>query len=323
MKKNEVTIVVPVYNVEPYLERCLNSILNQTYYDMNIIIVDDGSTDNSPIICDDFAKKDSRIKVIHQSNMGLSAARNTGIKAANSTYIMFIDSDDYIEKDMVEYLLTKAKQYDSDIACCGFSNIYENGNFEKITIPKNDIIYDRKTALDIHMFSGYIDVVAWNKLYKLKLFDDILYPVGKLYEDMMTTYLLINKSKIISLHPDSKYLYCKRSSSIGGNSFSEKTLMLAKASDDVLNFVLKAFPNLENIKVANIQWNLVVFNKMILSNSVNVDFLKKIKIMIHENFITILKCKFINKTRKIQLILLYVSPKLYKKIYIKYIEKNR
>lgn len=323
MDKKDVTIVVPIYNVEKYLKRCLDSIINQTYEDVDIILVNDGSTDNSLDICYEYKKKDNRITVINQENQGLSAARNAGIEMANSNYIMFIDSDDYIELDMVEYLIERAKKYDSDIACCGFTNIYENGIKEKITKPQNDVVYSKEEALDLHLFSGYIDVVAWNKLYKLELFDDIRYPIGKLYEDMLTTYLLIEKSEIISLHPDSKYYYCKRNSSIGGNPYSKKTKALSYACNCVMKYITEKYPQIRNIKVANIQWNMVVLNKMILSNQIDKAFLKDIRILIRNSFLSVLKCKYIDIKRKFQIIILVLSINIYKYFYKNYLRKNR
>lgn len=323
MNKYKVTVVVPIYNVEKYLRRCIDSIINQTMREIEIILVDDGAIDNSGNICDEYAKIDKRIKVIHQKNAGLSAARNSGIKIATAQYICFIDSDDYIEEDMIEYLYKGAEKYNSDIACCGFSNIYENGVIEKVTIPTKEIIFSTQEALNIHLFSGYIDVVAWNKLYKTKLFKDILYPEGYLYEDMLTTYKLLSKAEKISLHPDSKYFYCKRKTSIGGSSFSPKTLNLVNACDECVNFVLKNYPNSKDIKVSKIQWYIVVLNKMIVSNEIDYNFLKEIRKMIKKYIILILNNKYLNKTRKIQIIILLINYKLYSYLYKKFILKNR
>lgn len=323
MDDYKVTVVVPVYNVENYLNRCINSIINQTLKEIEIILVDDGSTDKSGEICDEYLKKDNRIKVIHQKNLGLSAARNSGIKIAKSDYICFIDSDDYIETDMLAYLYKKALEYKSDIACCGFSNIYENGRKEKVTIPDGDMTFSTEEALDIHLLSGYIDVVAWNKLYKTSLFKEIKYPEGMLYEDMLTTYRLIDTAKLISLHSDSKYFYCKRKNSIGGTDFSEKTLRLLNACDQVLEYVLEKYPHLENIKVSRIQWYMVVLNKMIISNKIDKKLVKRIKKMIIKDKKIILKNKYLNNIRKYQILLLLINYKIYGFFYKKFILKYR
>lgn len=129
----KVTVVVPVYNVERYLKRCIESLKNQTLKEIEIVLINDGSKDKSGEICNEYASKYENIKVIHQLNRGLSGARNTGIKVAQGEYIGFVDSDDYVEKDMFERLYNQAKEYSCEIACCGVKNIYENGKEEIIT----------------------------------------------------------------------------------------------------------------------------------------------------------------------------------------------
>ena len=320
MKKSKVSIVLPIYNVEKYLRRCIDSVINQTLREIEIILVDDGSPDDCGQICDEYCKKDERIKVIHQKNRGLSAARNSGIEIATSEYICFIDSDDYIEKDMIEYLYNNAKKYNTDITCCGFTNIYENGINEKITTVKEKKIYSSKEALDIHLLSGYIEVVAWNKLYKLELFANIRYPEGLLYEDMLTTYKLLDISNNILLLPDSKYYYCKRKNSIGANTFSNKMLKLLDACDEVTNFTINKYSNLDNIKIAQIQWYIVVLNKMIISNDLDKKLLNKTKKMIKDNLFILNKNNYLNKTRKIQNLLLLINTKLYIFIYKKFLQ---
>lgn len=318
-----VTIVVPVYNVEKYLIRCVDSIINQTFREIEIILVDDGSKDNSGNICDEYKNKDNRIIVIHQENKGLSAARNAGIKIAKGKYICFIDSDDYIENDMIKYLYEGIKRNNADICCCGFSNIYENGKIERITIPEKEIIYNKEKALDIHLFSGYIDVVAWNKLYDISLFRNIQYPEGKLYEDMLTTYKLIDSSNKIVLLPESKYYYCKRGSSIGSQSFSTRTLELDSACDNVLKFVVDKYKFDTNIIVSNIQWKMVVSNKMILARNVDKKYIKTIKKRIINNIFKIFNCEYIKNSRKFQILLFYLNFNLYSYVYRKYIIKNK
>ncbi len=323
MNENKVTVVLPIYNVEKYLDRCINSVINQTFKNLEIILVNDGSTDNCLKICEKYKNIDDRIIIINQRNKGLSAARNSGIIKATSKYICFIDSDDYIEKDMIEYLYNGMKRYNSQITCCGFTNIYENGIKEKITRPKKAIVYTKEEALDIHLISGYIDVVAWNKLYDIELFKNVKYPEGLLYEDMLTTYKLIYNSNKVVLLPESKYYYCKRSSSIGGADFSEKTLKLIEACDEVYNFITQNYKRCKNIKIAIIQWYIVVFNKMIISNYENNKILRKIKKYIINNFYYILISNKISLKRKFQIFLILFETKLYKNIYKKFIEKYR
>ena len=193
-----ITVVVPIYKVEKYLEKCIDSIIKQTYENLEIILVDDGSPDKCPQICDEYAKKDSRIKVIHKKNGGLSDARNAGIDIAKGEYITFVDSDDYIEKDYVEVLYDSIKENDSDMAIGSHKVIYENGTIlNKETGEKS--VLDAKTVLERILYDENIDLSAWAKLYKTELFEEIRYPKGRVFEDAATTYKLVDKSKKISI----------------------------------------------------------------------------------------------------------------------------
>lgn len=323
MRKIEISVIVPIYKVEKYIRRCINSIIDQSFQDIEIILVDDGSPDLCPKICDEYKEKDSRISVIHQKKLGLSAARNSGIKIAKGKYLVFIDSDDYIDHDMLKYLYSGMKDYNADIVCCGYTAIYDNGKKEKITIPNKNCVYNKEEALKILMCNGFIDVVAWNKLYKKELFNNILYPVGKLYEDMLTTYKLVSKSNIVVLKPETKYFYCKRSDSIGGNGFSKNTLKLLDACDEVYEFISKNYGSNNELEISRIQWYIVVLNKMILSEKIDDKLLKKINNMISNNFGIILKNKRIGIIRKLQIVLLQINIHAYSYVYKKYVGKNR
>ena len=319
----KISVIVPIYKVEKYLRRCIDSIINQTFKNIEIILVNDGSPDNCPKICEEYKNKDNRIIIINQENQGLSAARNSGIRIARGQYLVFIDSDDYIEEDMIEYLYEGIVKYDVDISCCGYVAVYDNGIKEKITVPSEDTIYKKEEALNILLLNGYIDVVAWNKLYKKELFNNILYPTGKLYEDMLTTYKLISVSDKILLRPKEKYFYCKRNDSIGGNQFSNKTLELLKACDEVYNYVAKEYKATPILEIARIQWYVVVWNKMILSNEFDKNLLSKIRKMIYKNIFNIVFSKELNNVRKFQLLLLFLNKCVYKFCYKRFIKTNR
>ena len=145
----KISVIVPIYKVEKYLRRCIDSIINQTFKNIEIILVNDGSPDNCPKICEEYKNKDNRIIIINQENQGLSVARNSGIRIARGQYLVFIDSDDYIEEDMIEYLYEGIVKYDVDISCCGYVAVYDNGIKEKITVPSEDTIYKKEEALNI------------------------------------------------------------------------------------------------------------------------------------------------------------------------------
>lgn len=212
-----VSVVVPVYRVEKYLDKCVCSICAQTFADFELILVDDGSPDNCPALCDAWAQKDSRIRVIHQKNGGLSAARNTGIEAALGQYLLFIDSDDYIEPDMLRQLVCAAQRSGAQMTLCSLR--YEDELGIPFLYPDFSGIQD--AILDQDAFwKGYYSslstyyVVAWNKLYRRELFDSLRYPVGKLHEDEYVLQELVDQCDIICCLGYVGYHYVQRSGSI-------------------------------------------------------------------------------------------------------------
>ena len=169
-----ISIIIPIYNVDKYLTKCIESIVSQTYQDLEIIMVDDGSSDACPQICDQYAEKDSRIVVIHQKNSGVSAARNAGLKVATGKYISFIDADDYIEFDMYENMVRAFEIEDSELVICGYDYVDEDGNTTRLYREKEHEIINQKEC-----FRRYFDMppsirlVVWNKLFKKEIFDGI------------------------------------------------------------------------------------------------------------------------------------------------------
>ena len=206
MKKELISVIVPVYKVEQYLEKCIISIINQSYKNLEIILVDDGSPDDCPMICDRWAKKDSRIRVIHKKNGGLSDARNVGISLAKGMYVCFVDSDDYISEKFVETLYDLIISCHTDISAVRFKEVTSNNEqIEKITENEEIIIFDGEDALR-QLFSNVTFAnYAWNKMYKRELFDDVKFPVNRKMEDLGTTYNLLIKAKKIAFSTKSLY----------------------------------------------------------------------------------------------------------------------
>ena len=223
MKKELISVIVPVYNIDKYLVKCLDSIINQTYKNLEIIIINDGSTDNSRIICDEYKKKDSRITVIHKENEGLSAARNKGIEIAKGKLICFIDSDDYLESDMLEELKNNMDKYSSDISCCNFYYIKNNISTPRIKKDANIEFVSSKKEKFINIQNEYspLTYYAWNKLYKKEIFNDIKFPEGRLYEYTYILCDIFDKANKISFTLKPLYNYVYRSNSLG-NLFNLK-----------------------------------------------------------------------------------------------------
>ncbi|OFN97223.1 glycosyl transferase [Streptococcus sp. HMSC074B11] len=227
-----VSIVVPVYNVENYLKKSIESILNQTYKNIEILLVDDGSTDSSGQICDSFSKVDPRIRVFHKANGGLSDARNFGIKQMEGRYVAFIDSDDYISKDYVWKLYSSIKNNDSEVSICSFSLVDEKG--EKIKdelLDSGEECLSGKQILEkVLTADGYRYVVAWNKLYRSTLFEKFQFKIGKLYEDEFLNYPLFWECQKVSIVEEPLYLYVQREGSIVQ---SNMTLEKIKMKDEM------------------------------------------------------------------------------------------
>ena len=218
-----ISIIIPVYKVEKYLEKCINSIIGQTYTNLQIILVDDGSPDNSGKICDKYAKEDSRIEVIHKSNGGLSEARNRGIEIAKGKYIGFVDSDDYIKEDMYEVLYNLIKKFQADVSIC---NLYDVIGDEKNIRNINEGIkeYNRIDILKEVLMDKNIQSYAWNKLYKKELFANIKYPIGRKYEDIGTTFYVLEQCKKVVVTGSAEYFYLKREDSLV-NDVTEGTIL--------------------------------------------------------------------------------------------------
>lgn len=210
-----ISIIVPVYNVEKYLERCINSITNQTYKNIEIILVDDGSKDNSGKMCDELKQKDTRIKVIHKENGGLSDARNAGLKIASGEYVGFVDSDDYIENDMFETMYNLTQKYNSDISIVSFYELYK-GKVIGVRDSKNLEELDKIEAIKELLIDTKIQSYAWNKLFKKELFEGIEFPTNKNFEDIATTLLLFERANKVVLLEEPKYYYVRRDDSIVG-----------------------------------------------------------------------------------------------------------
>ncbi len=240
-EKALISIIIPVYKVEKYLEKCIQSVINQTYENLQIILVDDGSPDNCGKICDEYAKKDHRIEVIHKSNGGLSDARNKGLEMAKGEYIGFVDSDDYIEADMYEVLYNLLKQYNADVSICNFYTVSQG----KISIKNADNginEYNRIEILKEILLDKNIQSYAWNKLYKKELFDEIKYPIGKKYEDIGTTFYLLEKCNKVVVTGKSEYYYINRQDSIV-NNVTESTIT------DYIELIIQRYDYIEeNIK---------------------------------------------------------------------------
>lgn len=238
----KISIIVPVYNVEQYLKKCIDSILIQTFKNIEVILVNDGSTDNCGEICDEYLSKDPRVRVIHQKNEGLSEARNAGINIAKGEYIGFIDSDDWIEPTMYEILYSLSIKYNADISTC---LIKHHGKNQKSNIEKsvNQVqVFNSQEAIERLYNNSLSGFIACNKLYKRNLFEDIKYPKGRVYEDAAVMYRLFDQASKIVFINEQLYNYNHRDQSITRSGFSEKRFDIVLNYFETYSFMEKNYP---------------------------------------------------------------------------------
>lgn len=239
-----ISVIVPVYNVEEYLGRCVRSIVGQTYGNLEIILVDDGSKDGSGALCDELAKTDSRIRVIHKPNGGLSSARNAGIDAAKGEYLAFVDSDDWIEPESYEWMLGLAEKYGVKMVCAGRYDA-ENGEKTKgLCPPREEVISGQELARRIFVWDN-IDSAAWDKLYKAELFENYRYPEGKIVEDVPVTYRIGLDAGRIAMCDKPIYNYYHRPGSITISAFSEKNFHFPEHTEGVYAYIREHCPEIE------------------------------------------------------------------------------
>ena len=238
-----ISVIVPVYNVEKYLRRCIDSIIDQGFTDYEILLIDDGSTDKSSLICDEYSEKYEKIRVIHKMNGGLSDARNIGIINAKGDYVTFVDSDDYVSKDYLLTLSNLLKKYNADIVITGIKTFFEK---QKINInnKKYEIFeYSGKEALKHMLYQNNIDTSACAMLLPINLAKENLFPVGKYHEDELTTYKYYSKVSKVVVTTQKQYYYLQRKGSIM-HVFGKSSMDEIDAADNLVNFCEKYFPDL-------------------------------------------------------------------------------
>lgn len=249
-----VSVVVPIYGVEQYLERCVKSIREQTYRNLEILLVDDGSPDRCGVMCDAFAKEDSRIRALHKPNGGLSDARNFGIEAAVGEYVLFIDSDDFIDADMVEVLVRLIQQYSADMATCGVYNCYPNKTTLQYETMEEGCV-DGTTAFGYILEGNRIPATICNKLIPRTTLKTLRFPVGRLYEDAFFTADLMPLVNKTAYTTEPKYHYFHRAGSITTTRFKSKDMDFIAAYEKTRALVEKDYPSLSKLADFRYIWS--------------------------------------------------------------------
>ena len=315
---DKVSIVVPVYNVEDCLSYCVDSLRQQTYKNIEIILVDDGSTDSSGEICDQYAREDDRIKVLHIENGGLSNARNTGVKESSTDWIVFIDSDDYYDHRAIEYLVKLRDKYRVDLVATPVIEVrnYENSDFLGDFREKYSGKLDRRTALEQMFYGNYVGTHSGGKLYKKEILLRFPYPNGMLYEDLALAYEHIASCENIAVSDLNLYKYYRRPGSIVNSKYSDRLLDFYKAMEWNRSYIERDYPNDKEMRRAlNVRY---VFNGLhivhaMLSSDMYAE-VNKIRKEYRRYFGDVMFNSNITGKNKLKYLLLLCSSKLYNSV---------
>ena len=315
MEANLISVIVPVYNVEAYIAKCLNSLLSQSYSEYEIITVDDGSTDSSGAICDDYSQKFERVVSLHKKNGGLSDARNYGLEHAKGGFIMFVDSDDYVDSDCLEYLYSLLKKYKTRLSMCQLRVVLENGRTIDHGVEGDELLTGKK-CLERMLYHDMVDTTACAKLYDVSLFDDVRYPQGKQFEDIGTTYKFFLKCNDVAMGYASKYNYIFRSSSIVNCDFNPKKFDLLDMTDNMGAEVLKEYPDLSKaVMRRRVYSRFSTLNQMLCTDQFP-DKKKELIRFINTNGALVIKDQLVPKRDKLAIILLRMSFGLYRFVWL-------
>lgn len=238
-----ISVIVPVYKVEKYLDKCVQSILAQTYRDFELILVDDGSPDSCPQMCDEYAKKDNKVRVLHKKNGGLSDARNVGTSIANGEWVTYIDSDDYVADDYLEVLNALIKKHNAEIAVTGISVFYE-GETPKTQKRVKEYLYTGEKALEKMLYQDTLDTSACAMLLPIELAKQNPFPYGKYHEDEFTTYKYYVSANKVAVTTKKQYFYLQRKGSIM-HAFGQSSLDELEAADNLVKYCRENFPHIE------------------------------------------------------------------------------
>ncbi len=319
MTKELISIIVPVYNVEKYLKKCVDSIVNQTYKNLEIILVDDGATDNSGKICDELVELDNRIKVYHKKNGGLSDARNYGVERATGDYIGFVDSDDYIDAEMYEKLYEAIKKENVDVAECNLKIVYPEKT-DLFTDQKYYQICNKQEYLEEYLKIEKIFGSACVRLTKADIAKKLKFPVGKLYEDTYYAYDLIGIVDKYVIVDNPYYNYLMRENSITNAKFNPRIFDLIEIVEKFHTNVYKNYPSLkEAADCRKMYAYFSVLNSILLEEDFkNNSFYKQIIDYFKEEYTKLLRNKYITRNRKLSILLIKFSINLYRKVLLRY-----
>lgn len=315
METPMISVIVPVYNVEQYLERCVRSVMAQTFQDLEILLIDDGSTDTSGALCDRLAGEDTRIRVIHRDNGGLSSARNTGIENAAGSYICFVDSDDFISPEMLRVLYRLVTENQADFSVCGICDCYESREVPHSTGIR-EFTETGIEALRDTLEGREMTASMCSKLIRADLCKDLRFRVGRTYEDAFITPDLMLRANRVAATTQSLYYYWHRQGSITTKPFSQHNMDVIDAYTYTLEMVRKHCPQIEDTALFRLYWaHFVVLDKILAEEHYRdipqygevVAFLKK-------NWLAVVRCPYFRKSRRIAGAALKIHVGIYRRL---------
>lgn len=310
-----ISVIVPVYNVERYLDQCMDSLVRQSYINLEIVVVDDGSTDSSGKKCDAWAERDSRIRVIHQANKGLAGARNAGLDVARGDYIGFVDSDDYTLPDMFSTMMRNMQESEADLSIISYERENPDGSTYSNALSGQKLVMSSENAFKYVNMHGYFYVVAWDKLAKKELFDGLRYPLDAKYaEDSPVTYQLFDRAERIVY--DSTPLYRYRMTE--GSQSQGITDKFAQSTGNMLELVRKKYPQNEPYAAYGHLESIVgTYNRIVLAGRRKewAEFERFARIELRELMPLVESAELMSKSQSLQWRLLTVSPTLYSVMY--------
>ncbi len=318
----DISVVIPVYNVEKYLKKCVDSILNQTISNYEIILVDDGSPDGCPAICDAYAAMHHNVIALHKPNGGLSDARNYGVQHASADYVVFVDSDDHVDPEYLENLWKLHVKYGADIAVQGVQRETENGKV--LNVIKSSVEYNTtpKGAIELMLNGQKMGIFAYAKLYPKKTLLKTPFPVGKLHEDIFTTYLLLDQGTKISVGTESNYHYLIRDGSILTSNFSIRHMDSLIGSKEIIQFIKKKYPEIIDSSYIRLALECNALLHRALQSEQYLMVREKVMFELSGKWRMLLSSKELPTGVKLQLLFCKMSATAYKKVYL-FVKKHK
>ena len=320
-----ISVIVPVYNVEKYLRKAVQSIQNQTYKHLEIMLINDGSTDSSGDICDELANSDSRIVVIHKKNGGVSTARNEAQKLAKGNYVIYVDSDDYIHEEMIQSLYEQLIAENADVSSCSVMNVYQNSQTPQCSDENLYFVYNQEEFLREYLIGQRVQGTLGNKLIRKEITDQLEFPVGKIYEDAYYHLQLVQFAKKYVVHTKPYYYYYHRNQSLTTNPYHERDLVYLDVYQKFYDLVQQQYPRIINEAFFRLSYAyFYIFDKMLLeSDFEKINQFKLVREYLKKNAIQIAKNTIFQKGRRIAALALKINVHLYRKLMLANIEKNK